>query len=290
MATVREWVSGARPRTLPAAAAPVILGTGAAAGLGSLQLGRAGLALGVALALQVGVNYANDYSDGIRGTDARRVGPRRLVATGAASPQAVKGAAQVSFAFAALFGFALTVVSSLWWLLGIGALAILAAWGYTGGRNPYGYRGLGDVMVFVFFGLVATLGTTYTQSQELHWTTWLGAIGIGLLACALLMVNNLRDIPTDSAAGKRTLAVMLGERKARQLYAGYVIGALALGLVCLPATPWVLLLLSLLPAAIGLSLAVLSGARGMLLLPILAGTGVFELGYAVLLGFALALI
>lgn len=288
MATAAEWIAGARPRTLPAAAAPVILGTGAAAGLGSLHLGKALLALGVALALQVGVNYANDYSDGVRGIDTVRVGPMRLTASGAAPPRHVKLAAIASFATAAAFGLLLAWLSGLWWLLAIGAVAIVAAWAYTGGKNPYGYRGLGDVMVFVFFGIVATIGTVYTQAYQVTWMAWLGAIGIGLLACALLMINNLRDIPTDAATNKRTLAVILGDRGARKVYLGYVWGALALGLACVPGAPWAGLLLLLTLPAVVLSLTVIAGARGMLLIPVLGGTGMLELGYGILLAIALA--
>ncbi|KRD44304.1 1,4-dihydroxy-2-naphthoate octaprenyltransferase [Cellulomonas sp. Root930] len=290
MTTASDWVQGARPRTLPAAAAPVLVGTGAAAQLGEADLGRGALALGVALALQVGVNYANDYSDGIRGTDVDRVGPMRLTASGTASPGTVKAAAFAAFGVAGLFGLALVYVSGYWWLLGVGVIAIAAAWGYTGGKNPYGYLGLGEVGVFTFFGLVAVLGTTYTQADELSWPAWVGAVSVGMLACALLMANNLRDIPTDALVGKRTLAVRLGDRLARRAYAGLVILPVLLGgIVCAFASPWALLVLLLLAPAVVLAVTVLLGARGRALVPVLAGTGLLELGFGVLLGLGLAL-
>ena len=284
MATREQWLAGARPRTLPAAVAPVLIGTGAAAHLGAGHLGRAVLAGIVALALQVGVNYANDYSDGVRGTDLERVGPLRLTASGVARAQEVLLAAMASFAVAGAAGLALVAWSGHWWLLAVGALAILAAWTYTGGRRPYGYRGLGEVGVFVFFGLVATAGTTYTQADRVPWVAWLGAVGVGLLACALLMVNNLRDIPTDALTGKRTVAVRLGDRRARWGYAGLVVAPVLLGAACALAAPWSLLVLLLLAPVV-----VLAGARGVALVPVLAGTGLVQLAYGVLLGLGLAL-
>lgn len=289
MATAAEWVAGARPRTLPAAAAPVLVGTGAAAQIEAAHLGRALLALGVALALQVGVNYANDYSDGVRGTDAERVGPMRLTASGAALPKQVKAAAFAAFGVAGLLGLGLVALSGQWWLLAIGALCVAAAWFYTGGRRPYGYLGLGEVGVFVFFGLVAVLGTTYTQSGTLTWPAWVGAVAVGLIACALLMVNNLRDIPTDALVGKRTLAVRLGEHRARRAYAVMVVLPVLLGVLCALANPWALIVMLLaLPAGV-LAFTVLVGARGIALVPVLAGTGMYELAFGVLLGLGLAL-
>ncbi|KGM08523.1 1,4-dihydroxy-2-naphthoate polyprenyltransferase [Cellulomonas bogoriensis] len=289
MATIGEWVEGARLRTLPAAVAPVLVGTGAAAHLGSASVPRALLAAGVALALQVGVNYANDYSDGVRGTDTDRVGPLRLTASGAAPPTQVRGAAFGFLALGALLGLALVAVSGHWWLLAVGALAIGAAWTYTGGRSPYGYRGLGEVGVFVFFGLVAVLGTTYTQADRISWPAVAGAVGIGLLACALLEVNNIRDIPTDVVAGKRTLATRIGDHRARRLYAAMIVVPFLLAVACAPVAPWTLLVLLLaLPAGL-LVATVLLGARGVLLRPVLAGTGMLELGYGVLLGVGLAM-
>jgi 1,4-dihydroxy-2-naphthoate octaprenyltransferase len=289
MATTSEWVAGARPRTLPAAAAPVLVGTGAAAQLDAAHLGRAALALGVALALQVGVNYANDYSDGVRGTDTDRVGPMRLTASGAAPPGQVRLAAVTALGVGALLGLVLVVLTGQWWLLAVGALSVAAAWFYTGGRRPYGYRGLGEVGVFVFFGLVAVLGTTYTQADRVSWVAGAGAVGVGLLACALLMVNNLRDIPTDVLVGKRTVAVRLGDHRARRAYALLVTVPVLLGVVCAFAAPGALLVLLLaLPAGV-LAFTVLVGARGIALVPVLAGTGLLELGYGVLLGVGLAL-
>ena len=289
MATASEWASGARPRTLPAALAPVLVGTGAAASADGAHLGRALLAAGVALALQVGVNFANDYSDGVRGTDLERVGPMRLTASGAARPKHVLTAALVAFGVAALLGTVLAALIGQWWILAVGAACIAAAWFYTGGRRPYGYRGLGELGVFVFFGLVATVGTTYTQALVVPWPAWVGAVGIGLLACALLMANNLRDAPNDALAGKRTLAVRLGERNARRLFAAEMGVALVLAAVCAIAAPWALLTLLLTLPVTLLSLTVLAGARGRLLLPVLAGTGLVQLGYGALLGLGLAL-
>nr|WP_297423477.1 1,4-dihydroxy-2-naphthoate polyprenyltransferase [uncultured Actinotalea sp.] len=289
MATTAEWIEGARLRTLPAALAPVAVGTGAAAEMGSASVPRALLAAGVALALQVGVNYANDYSDGVRGTDLDRVGPMRLTASGAARPSQVRAAAFAAFGVAALLGLALVAVSGHWWLLAVGAAAVAAAWTYTGGRKPYGYRGLGEVGVFVFFGLVATLGTTYTQADGVSWAAVVGAVAVGLLACALLMVNNLRDIPTDVVAGKRTLAVRLGDFRARRVYAGLVVLPVVLGAVCAFASPWAALVLLLALPAGALAMTVLLGARGVLLRPVLAGTGLLELAFGLVLGLGLAI-
>ncbi|MFP5335345.1 MAG: 1,4-dihydroxy-2-naphthoate polyprenyltransferase [Actinomycetes bacterium] len=289
MATVAQWVEGARPRTLPAALAPVAVGTGAAVGLGAVQPARAALALVVALALQVAVNYANDYSDGVRGTDADRVGPLRLVGSGAAPPRQVLAAALAAFAVAAVAGLALVALAGAWWLLAVGALAILAAWTYTGGRRPYGYLGLGEVFVFVFFGLVAVLGTTYTQAGTTSPGAWAGAVGIGLLACAILVANNLRDVPTDARAGKRTLAVRLGEARTRGLYVVLVAGAFVAVLVAAPTRPWALLALASAALAVAPARVVLGGARGGALVPVLRDTGRLELAYGLLLAIGLGL-
>ena len=207
---IRHWVAGARPRTLPAAVVPVAIGAGAAVGAGSVAWWRVALAMVVSLALQVGVNYANDYSDGVRGTDDVRVGPVRLVASGLAAPSAVKRAAFLSFGVAAAAGLVLAASTS-WWLIAVGVAAIAAAWGYTGGPRPYGYAGLGELFVFVFFGLVATVGTTYVAIEKITGPSIVMGAAAGSLSCALLVVNNLRDIPTDTAVGKRTLAVRLGD-------------------------------------------------------------------------------
>ena len=289
MATAGEWFEGARLRTLPAAVAPVLVGTGAAAQVGGAHVGRALLAAGVALSLQVAVNFANDYSDGVRGTDADRVGPMRLTASGAAAPGQVKRAAFVAFGIAALLGLALVALCGQWWLLAVGAAAIAAAWYYTGGRQPYGYLGLGEVGVFVFFGLVAVLGTTYTQAGTVTWPAGLGATGVGLLACALLTVNNIRDVPGDALVGKRTLAVRFGERRARRTYAWLLAVSLVVGALCAVWATGALLVLLVLPGAVVLAITVLAGARGVLLKPVLAGTGLLELAYGVLLGLGLAI-
>lgn len=280
MATPGDWLAGARPRTLPAAVSPVLAGSGVAAYVDSFVAWRALLALVVSLALQVGVNYANDYSDGIRGTDDARVGPMRLVGSGAASPGAVKRAAFLAFGVAAVAGLALAAATA-WWLVAVGAVSVLAAWFYTGGSKPYGYLGLGEVMVFVFFGLVAVVGTTYVQTETWEPAAWYAAVGIGALACAILVVNNLRDIPTDTVAGKRTLAVVLGDRRTRLLYAALV--ALAAGAVVAVAAVtswWVLVgLLFLVPALPGLR-TVLGSATGPGLIPVLQSTGLAELVWA----------
>lgn len=289
MATLAQWVAGARPRTLPAAVSPVLVGTGAAYAAGRGDLGLAVLALAVALSLQVAVNYANDYSDGVRGTDAQRVGPVRLVGQGLAVPGEVKLAAYLGFFLAALFGLALVALSQVWICIPIGVACIIAAWRYTGGEHPYGYRGLGEVMVFVFFGLVATMGTEATQAGGLTWVGALGAIGVGCLASAILVANNLRDIPSDTVAGKHTLAVRLGDARTRRLWMGLAGVAFAAAIGC---AFWRLGALAAL-LAIGLAVApwrtLRSGAVGRALVPVLVATGRLQLGYAVLLTAGLAL-
>jgi 1,4-dihydroxy-2-naphthoate octaprenyltransferase len=323
MATPAEWFAGARPRTLPAAVAPVLAGTGVAAWFHEPLWWAAALALVVSLALQVAVNYANDYSDGIRGTDDDRVGPMRLVGSRRASAAAVKRAMLLAFGVAAVAGTALVVATGLWWLLGVGVVCILAAWFYTGGSKPYGYLGLGEVMVFVFFGLVAVVGTTYVQVAALRkpdhgWFAYaesgrtgecvsgdcwvldpngwivpalLGGIAIGALACAILVANNLRDIPTDTVAQKMTLAVRLGDRRTRGFYVRLV-GLALVSLVVLAAlTSWWALagLVFLAPAAAG-ARVVLSGATGPGLIPVLQSTGIAELllGVGVFAGLLIA--
>ena len=223
-ATARDWIGGARLRTLPLAIAPVALGTGAAHLLsdGGWHWVRALLALAVAVFLQIGVNFANDYSDGVRGTDKNRVGPSRLTGSGAAKPRTVLVVALVFFGLAGLAGLALTITSGYYWLLAVGAVCIAAAYLYTGGERPYGYNGLGEVFVFVFFGLVATAGTTFTQVGTVNVESLLGGVAAGLFACAVLMVNNIRDIAQDTLSGKRTLAVLVGRRTARILFAVFV--------------------------------------------------------------------
>jgi 1,4-dihydroxy-2-naphthoate octaprenyltransferase len=215
-----DWIAGARPRTLPLAIAPVALGTGAAFAGGPVRLPwLALLCLAVALLLQIGVNFANDYSDGVRGTDRHRVGPARLTASGMAKPRTVLTVALVCFALAAGAGLAIVLVTQVWWLLAVGAAAIAAAWFYTGGRRPYGYAGLGELAVFLFFGLAATAGTTFVLLRVVTAESLLCAVAIGCIACAVLLVNNLRDIDQDRAAGKRTLTVRIGARATRVLYA-----------------------------------------------------------------------
>lgn len=289
MATPAEWVAGARPRTLPAAVSPILVAAGAAQLAGAFSWPRVLLALGVALALQVGVNYANDYSDGIRGTDEVRVGPVRLVGQRLAAPPAVKRAAVLSFAVAGVLGLVLVAVASVWWMVPVGAASVAAAWYYTGGSRPYGYLGLGEVFVFVFFGLVATLGTVATMTTPPAAVAWWGAIGIGALASAILVANNLRDIPTDREHGKQTLAVRLGDTRTRQLYVGLVAVAFVMAGLAALTTPWALLaLLAILPAA-RIVRIVLGGASGRDLVPVLAGTGLVQLVWSALLALGLTL-
>jgi 1,4-dihydroxy-2-naphthoate octaprenyltransferase len=289
MTTAAQWVEGARPRTLPAALTPVLIGTGAAVAAGGFRPARGLLALVVALGLQVGVNYANDYSDGIRGTDAQRVGPLRLVGSGVARPAAVRAAALAAFAIAAVAGLVLALLTTLLLLI-VGALAIAAAWGYTGGTNPYGYRGLGEISVFVFFGLVGVLGTTYVQLERLTLLALAGGVASGSLACAILVTNNLRDIPTDRAVGKQTLAVRLGDPRSRLLYSALLAAPFVLAVALAAARPGALLSLLALPLVIGPLRLVRSGALGRDLVPVLQQTGRLQLVYGVLLALGLALL
>ncbi len=288
MATPAQWLAGARPRTLPAALAPVLVGTGAAAALDEFRPLTALLALLVALALQVAVNYANDYSDGTRGTDAVRVGPMRLVGSGAATPRQVLGAALASFAVAGLAGLVLAALSS-WWLVAVGAACIAAAWTYTGGPLPYGYRALGEVFVFVFFGLVAVVGTTFVQTGSVDGLAVAASVPIGLLSVALLVVNNLRDIEGDAAVGKRTLAVLLGDRSTRIAFAALPVVAFAVVAGIGAARPQALLALLAVPLAVPPVRTVLSGGCGSSLIAALQGTGLLTLATGVLLGAGLAL-
>jgi 1,4-dihydroxy-2-naphthoate octaprenyltransferase len=289
VATAAQWIQGARLRTLPAAIAPVLIGTAAAYELQSFRLLNAILAALVALLLQIGVNYANDYSDGIRGTDEDRVGPLRLVGSGAARPDHVKWAAFGAFGLAMVFGLVLVIITQSWWLILVGIGCVLAAWGYTGGKNPYGYLGLGDLFVFVFFGLVATLGTTYTQAGQVSLPAVIGAIGTGLIACALLMANNVRDIPTDMLAGKRTLAVRLGDRHARESYVLMLALAILLVVVLAPTRPWMLIVLLLVPACLMPAWLMVNGRKRKSLIPVLKQTGLINLGYSVLFSVGLIL-
>ena len=288
MADVREWVGGTRPRTLPAAVVPVLIGSGVALGYGRFSWWRALLALVVALALQVGVNFANDYSDGIRGSDERRVGPVRLVAAGLAPPRQVLLAALGFFLAAGVAGLALAAVTS-WWLVAVGAACIAAAWFYTGGPKPYGYSGLGEVFVFLCFGVVAVAGTAYVQMKALTWLGLAASVPAGLLACALLMVNNLRDIGTDTVAGKRTLAVMLGDARSR---AGYVLTLLVpFGVAALLAffRPLTLLTALALPLARPAVRSVRAGASGPALIRALGQTGRLQLAFGIAFTIGLAI-
>lgn len=278
-----KWVLGARPRTLAAAIAPVLVAT-AYAGEG-WQIVPAALALLVSLSLQIGVNFANDYSDGIRGTDDSRIGPIRLVASGLATAKSVKNAAQISFLLAACAGFVLAVQTS-WWLIVIGALAIAAAWGYTGGSNPYGYRGLGDISVFLFFGIVATVGTYFVQTEELNLQIFIVAVPMGSLSCAILAINNLRDRAQDELAGKRTMAVRLGDKGARVLYISLLISAHLFALLTL--APFAALTLLTSPLSASLAKSVWVGTSGAALIPLLAKTGKLQMLFAAL--FALGLV
>lgn len=283
-----RWIIGARPRTLPAAIVPVALGASCAVGAGDVVWWRVACALFVSLALQVGVNYANDYSDGVRGTDDVRVGPQRLVAGGLASPAAVKRAALITFALAGLAGLAIAIDTSPWLIL-VGAACIAAGWFYTGGSHPYGYLGLGEVFVFVFFGLVATAGTTFAAIEGVTALSLVMGCGAGALASALLVVNNLRDIPTDREVGKKTLAVRLGDRRTRWFYVALMAAAF---IVVVVAAFWrapVLLSLLAAPLAAVPSRAVMRGASGRELIGVLGATGRVQLAYALLASIGLLL-
>ncbi len=289
MASAAEWMAGARPRTLPAAIAPVAVGTGVAGFDSAQSWPRALLALGVALALQVGVNYANDYSDGVRGTDDARVGPMRLTASGAAPPGIVRRAAFLAFGVAAVLGVVLLAIAGTWWLLLVGAAAIVAAWFYTGGTHPYGYLGLGELFVFVFFGLVAVMGTAYVQIESITGLSFVAAIPVGLLATALLVVNNLRDIPSDTESGKHTLAVRLGAQRTRWFYLLLLVVAFAFALaIALVWTEWAFLAMAAAVLAVPPAGVVLGGAVGRDLIPALRDTGRTQLAFGLLLGLALA--
>ena len=286
MASFAEWVEGARPRTLPNAVAPVIAGTGAAAWLGAASWWKALLALVVALALIIGVNYANDYSDGIRGTDDVRAGPLRLVGSKLAAPRAVLTAAIASMAVAAAAGLALAWFSAPW-LIAVGVVCLAGAWLYTGGSKPYGYLGLGEVAVFVFFGLIAVLGTQYTQALRVDWVGGALAVATGCLSSAVLVANNLRDIPTDADAGKITLAVRLGDARTRVLFQVLLGVAFVLTLLLMLATPWCAAGLVALPLAARAARPIRRGLGGKDLIPVLRDTGLTMLVWAVAVAAAL---
>jgi 1,4-dihydroxy-2-naphthoate octaprenyltransferase len=287
MATFSQWVEGARPRTFPAAISPVAAGTGAAiwdAGFHpGIVIPRALLALGVALCLQIGVNFANDYSDGVRGTDDDRVGPFRLTGSRAAAPTTVKRAAFAALALGGLLGVVLIAVAGIWWMLIVGAAAIAAAWFYTGGKRPYGYLGLGELFVFIFFGLVAVGGTAYAITLRVTWVSLLAACAIGLLAVVIMLTNNLRDLPTDAVAGKHTLAVRLGDRGTRILLAACLVVPFVLMVPVIVVQVPVLIVLAAVLLATGPLRIVLGGAQGRELIAVLGAAGRLELVFSLLL-------
>jgi len=288
VADAREWLAGTRPRTLPAAVVPVLIGTGVAFGYGRFSWWRALLALVVALALQVGVNFANDYSDGVRGSDERRVGPVRLVAAGLAPPRQVLSAAFLSFFVAGAAGLVLAAVTA-WWLVAVGAGCVAAAWFYTGGPRPYGYHGLGEVFVFAFFGVVAVAGTAYVQMGRLSWLGLAASVPAGLLACALLIVNNLRDIHGDTLAGKRTLAVRLGDARSRTAYTLTILAPFCCAAVIAVYRPFTLLVAVTLPLAWLPVQSVRAGASGPALIRALGQTGRLQLAFGVAFAIGLAI-
>ncbi|MDU0288521.1 1,4-dihydroxy-2-naphthoate polyprenyltransferase [Saccharothrix longispora] len=289
MATVAQWVSGTRPRTLPNSIAPVLVGAGAAHHVDGFDATLTVLALVVSVALQVGVNYANDYSDGIRGTDADRVGPFRLVGSGAADPKAVRAAAFAALGLAAVAGLVLVALSGRWWMIAFGAVCIAAAWFYTGGRKPYGYSGLGELAVFLFFGPAAVLGTLYVQTGEVTGIGIGGAVAMGAFSTGVMVANSLRDIPTDLRAGKRTLSTTLGDRDSRILYLALVtipfVITLAIGL----RVPLSLVGFLALPLALLGARRVLKGATGRDLIPVLRDTGLAMLVWGIAVPAALVL-
>jgi 1,4-dihydroxy-2-naphthoate octaprenyltransferase len=286
MTTARLWYQGARPKTLGAAISPVIVGTAAGTLDGPLNLPRAAAAAVVALSLQIGVNYANDYSDGVRGTDAERRGPVRLTATGLASPRAVRNAALIAFGVAAVVGAVLSLVVNPWLLL-VGIAAIGAAVTYTGGPKPYGYIGLGEVMVLVFFGFVATVGSAYVQHASIPGVAWVAAFAVGLPACGILLANNVRDVDTDRVTGKRTLAVRLGAARARGMYVACIAGAIVAVVACGAFVPSALLGVLALPLAIAPVRAMLTRHDPPGLIAALVGTVRFQLVLSALLAVGL---
>lgn len=288
MASLSQWIAGARPRTLPNAIAPVIAGTGGAAWLHSAVWWKALLALAVALALIIGVNFANDYSDGIRGTDDNRAGPLRLVGSRLAAPRSVLAVALSSLAVGAASGLGLALTSAPW-LIAVGALCIAGAWLYTGGSKPYGYAGFGEVAVFVFFGLVAVLGTQFTQALRVDWVGVVLAVTTGALSSAVLVANNLRDIPTDAESGKITLAVRLGDKGTRIFYQLLLAVAAALTLALTAATPWCALGLLATPLAVRAAKPVRTGQSGPALIPVLRDTGLTMLVWSIAVAAALTL-
>ncbi|NCV96197.1 MAG: 1,4-dihydroxy-2-naphthoate polyprenyltransferase [Actinobacteria bacterium] len=283
MTTREEWIAGARPKTLPAAIAPVLVGT-AFAGYNANAVNFF-LALIVGVALQVGVNYANDYSDGIKGTDKDRVGPMRLVGSGAATPEAVKRAALIAIAIAVVAGVSLAARSS-WILIALGALSIIAAWTYTGGPKPYGYFALGEVSVFIFFGLVATLGTYFAHVGSLSFEVLLASFAMGCLACAILVLNNLRDLEKDKLAGKITLAVKIGHSQTRRFYQGLIFTPLLIALALVPTSFYFLLAFLALPQILKVTASIRTGASGSALIELLERTGKIQIIYSLAISLA----
>ena len=281
---MNKWILGARPRTLPAAIAPVVVATALVGA--DFNWFRAALALKVAVWLQIGVNFANDYSDGVKGTDADRVGPIRLVASGLASARSVKAAALISFAIASVAGTWLALLTSPLLIL-VGIISIAAAWGYTGGKNPYGYKGLGELSVFLFFGVIATMGTYYAQTEELTLLSFIVSIPMGALSCAILSINNLRDRPKDELVGKLTVAVRIGDRNARRMYVALLILAHFAAIATL--IPTTLITLLALPLSISISRQVLSGISGKELIPVLGKTGKLQMVFAILFAIGLGI-
>ncbi|WP_280212791.1 1,4-dihydroxy-2-naphthoate polyprenyltransferase [Nocardia cyriacigeorgica] len=288
MATAAQWIEGARPRTLPNAIAPVIAGTGAAASIDGLVWWKAILALLVSLALIIGVNYANDYSDGIRGTDDERVGPLRLVGSGLASPAAVRTAAIVSLGVGAVFGLILVVLTA-WWLVLIGAACLAGAWFYTGGSKPYGYSGFGEIAVFVFFGLIGVLGTQFVQAERIDWVGAVLAVAVGAFSSAVLVANNLRDIRTDTESGKVTLAVKLGDPRTRTLHLVLLAVPFVATLLLVARSPFALVGLLAIPLAVRANAPVRGGRGGLELIPALRDSGLALLAWSVLTAGALGL-
>ena len=280
---MNKWLIGARIKTLPAAISPVLIGTSYAEQITWIN---AALALIVALFLQIAVNYANDYSDGIKGTDQNRIGPIRLVASGLASAVAVRNAAYISFLIAAIAGSILSFKTSMWLFI-IGGISILAAWGYTGGKKPYGYIGFGELSVFVFFGLVATIGSYYIQSEELNWQIFLLSIPVGCLSCAVLVINNLRDLSNDKLVGKRTLAVLLGDKKTRNFYIVLLVISQLVSISAAVIDIKMLFTLICIPMAVNVIKKIATGVGGIELIPILGKTARLQLLLAVITAAAL---
>ncbi|SEP84397.1 1,4-dihydroxy-2-naphthoate prenyltransferase [Lentzea xinjiangensis] len=289
MASVVQWIQGTRPRTLPNSIAPVVVGAAAAHHIDEFKPLHTALALVVSVAFQIGVNYANDYSDGIRGTDDNRVGPFRLTGSGAAEPAKVRLAAFIALGIGAVAGLALVAVSGFWWLLALGAVCIAGAWFYTGGKRPYGYAGLGEIAVFLFFGPAAVLGTLYVQTGEITGIGIGSSIAMGAISAAVLVANNLRDIPTDAVSGKRTLAVVLGDKDTRRLYLALVAVPFLIALGMTVRVPYALLGFLAAPVLLPAVRRVASGRGGRDLIPVLQFTGIAMLAWAVLVSAGLAL-